>query len=284
MPLDSNSELVSWLEENIHLALERSQSYEKFRSEINVLYQPVPKAANFANEVRVKGCRKKNQLLTLSVLSWYFDPILGTLVRMWLQETIKQKRGLEDLLLTTFSRKDCLIFLFTSTRTNFRYLKDVFKLENLEKFLERILIFPVFNHYPRPKRLLRHKGYRDKGSLPEISQVAIRQGYAEEFRLKQQQFQKEEYEKNIEDFILLNKSWMDSMGFLLSDDYYFDSKKGIIYYDLQGIIEQQDFKERGEPKKVKRKTSESGENNCFLRAKVGEPEAFTQKPKRRLSY
>lgn len=60
----------------------------------------------------------------------------------------------------------------------------------------------------RPKKLQRHKGYRDHGSLPDESTKARRKGVSEDFNLTQLQLKKEQEEKELSDALELLKGWL----------------------------------------------------------------------------
>lgn len=234
----SNLDLVSFVSASCIQSLEGCDDYRKFRTEILSLYQPVLKtAAAETGEILIKGVNSNQEIGILAILSYYMDPILGFLIRIELENMIRKRPGSEDLLFLLEGRQVAFNYIFTSTRFNERKIRGQFSKKNLTKFLHQIEFIAKKRKTSDPKRLIRHKGYRDKGTLPDISTTAIRQEIQNEAAFRLQQIEREIYESNIEYYLLTNLAWLRNLkSSMLSENFYFNKQKGVIYYEDERII------------------------------------------------
>lgn len=271
----SNIDLIEFISKNSIQALEGSRSYRSFAAEVLSLYQPVLNR-RFTNCIRF-NCSKNRDLVLLSVLSYWMNPIVGFLCRMKVEEILSKRQRSEDLLLLLFGRDICLTFLCTSNRYNDRSLRGLFSEKNLKEFLDRLRIRPEFETNAPVIESVRHKGYRDKGTLANESVRARRQELANELSLKLQQNSVETYHSNIDSFLQMNLNWLKSVkSSVLTENYYFNSKKGVIYYEDDRVITDQDREKRETFRGTSKKRRKSSESNYQLRAENQESEISTQ--------
>jgi hypothetical protein len=80
----------------------------------------------------------------------------------------------------------------------------------------------------RPKRIVRRKGYRDKGSLGSVTSAALKKGIAEDYYLTQVQLQLEQKQKKKQEVCILLRDYL-SEGRVLTDQLLFEFKlkKGV---------------------------------------------------------
>jgi hypothetical protein len=242
----SNFDLVSFVTASCERSLEENDRYREFRTEILSLYQPVLKTDRFAEtgEILIRGVNSNQEIVILAVLSYYMDPILGFLIRIELENKIRGRRGSEDLLFLLEGREVALNYILTSSRFNERKVKGLFSIKNLTKFLYQIEFIPKKRKTSDPKRLIRHKGYRDKGTLPDTSVAAIRQEIQNEAAFREKQIENEIYDSNIEYYLKSNLAWLRELkSSMLSENFYFNKQKGVIYYEDDRIINSEDRKQ-----------------------------------------
>lgn len=121
------------------------------------------KRANFENRVRIKT-RNKEDLVVLALLSWYIPEEFGILLRLELEEIVSTNFDLEEVELLLRSLGEAKCFLLESSLWHSR---DFFgNVTNKERQRRLISLFePILTSKRKPKRVQRHRGYRDKGCL-----------------------------------------------------------------------------------------------------------------------
>lgn len=108
--------------------------------------------------------RNLDDLVVLSILSWYLDPEIGILVRMKISERIENNSDLSHLELLLRTKGQMLCYLCDThnyhTRDFFGNLVTAKRCQRLTKQLkfER-------RKLTKPSRTIRKRGYKDKGSL-----------------------------------------------------------------------------------------------------------------------
>lgn len=119
-------------------------------------------STRFENSFCIKT-RNLQDLIGLAILSWYIDPRIGILLRLDLREKIKNNFDLEVLEFFLYSKGEMLSFLI---ETNLWHTRDFFgNIFNKDKNVRLLrLVRPRFKTRRKPKRVQRHRGYRDKGS------------------------------------------------------------------------------------------------------------------------
>lgn len=129
---------------------------------------------DFENQIRLKT-NKLNELVFLAMLSYYIPQEVGVLLRLSISEKIEHN---EDLSLLTFFLKgkgQMYSFLLDTqrwhSRSFFGILGNMKFYELYDKKHKKSHDFNLFSFVmkskKKPKRTLRHRGYRDKGTLPE---------------------------------------------------------------------------------------------------------------------
>lgn len=117
----------------------------------------------FENSFRIKS--SSTRILTiLSILVWFFPEEFQVLLVMDLQEKWKDKDDsiLGELLLR--SKGHCLNFLLETSLWHTRdFFGNVITRDNLELALSKVV--PALSTRKKPRRVQRHRGYRDKGTL-----------------------------------------------------------------------------------------------------------------------
>lgn len=258
----SNLDLISFVSASSIESLEGSDCYRKFRTEILSLYQPVLNTGRFTGEIILKGVNTNVDIETLAILSYYMDPVLGFLIRIELENKIRKRRRSEDLLFLLEGRETAFNYIFTSNRYNERKLKGQFSQKNLSKFLNQIEVIAVEGKSSSPKRLIRHKGYRDKGTLADISVTALRQEIQNEGAFRDWQIESENYETNIEYYLQTNLAWLKNLkSSMLSENFYFNKQKGVIYYEDDRIINSENREQSESIRRNEKKERKSRKTN-----------------------
>lgn len=148
--------------EDLERLLARDAS--SFSTECVSRIAPSDRISSFENTFRIKT-RNLNELIALAVFSWYCEEGVGILVRENLREIYQQNEENYFVLGFLIERKaEMLIFL---QETSLWHTRDFYGNILTKSFLRRVnkLCVPVFASKRRPKRVQRHRGYRDKGTL-----------------------------------------------------------------------------------------------------------------------
>lgn len=119
--------------------------------------------ADFENRLRIKT-KNKNDLIVLALFSWYIPEEFGILLRFELEELVSDNEDLEEVNFFLNSLGETKCFLL---ETNLWHSRDFFGNVLDKRRLRRLcqLFVPVCTSKSKPKRVQRHRGYRDKGSL-----------------------------------------------------------------------------------------------------------------------
>lgn len=110
--------------------------------------------------------------------------------------------------------------------TEQQFFSGIVNVKNLEETLDSI-VFRFEERLKKPRRLVRRKGYRDKGSLGSLSSVARRKELSDDYYLQWYQWYLEEKEILKSDHVSLFREYL-SEGRVLTDDQMieFKLKKG----------------------------------------------------------
>lgn len=126
----------------------------------------------FRNEFKITTSSTQN-LICLSILSWYLPEDLGVCLRMSLMKKWEDK---DDKIIGEFllkSKSYCLLFL---QDTSLWHTRDFFgNILNRRRYDIFIFVKPLFDSLKPVRRKIRHRGYRDKGTLKlahEIHELA----------------------------------------------------------------------------------------------------------------
>lgn len=123
----------------------------------------------YVEDPRFENCYEiftwnKDDLVLLGILSWFVDPTVGTLIRLDIQEKIQNN---SDLFMVNFfihSKEEMYLFLLESQYYHTRdFFGNLLTENRLSKVIRRLR--PCMKTRKRPKRVQRHRGYRDKGTL-----------------------------------------------------------------------------------------------------------------------
>lgn len=119
---------------------------------------------DFENDFRIKT-QNLDDLISLAIFSWYIDPGLGILLRFAIKEKMANNFDLEILEFFLDSKGEMLTFLIETNLWHTRdFFGNLYSVKRLQKLLRYKLRFK-FKDRKRPKRVQRHRGYRDKGTL-----------------------------------------------------------------------------------------------------------------------
>lgn len=111
------------------------------------------------------GLKRKDEktLVNLSILSWLMEPEVGVLLRMEIQEIVKSSEDLGWIVLLLQSEGHCKLFLCETKLWHTRdFFGNYFTTLELKKALNSIYF--QLESTKKPRRVQRHRGYRDKGS------------------------------------------------------------------------------------------------------------------------
>lgn len=107
--------------------------------------------------------RKLEKLVMLAILSWYVPQEYGILWRLTLEDAVHRN---PDLLILTFlirSEAEMRCYLY---ETNLWHSRDFFgNILRKNMRISELPIKPSRKKKSKPKRIQRHRGYRDKGTL-----------------------------------------------------------------------------------------------------------------------
>lgn len=140
---------------------------------------------NFENSLVLKT-RKLDDLVLLTLFSYYVPEELGVLLRLELQEVADRNPEVE--ILHFLLQGKGLMFCYLCD-TNLWSTRDFFGNILNEKKLKRIQTFFAyrFKTKRRPKRVQRHRGYRDKGTLKENHEYHSFVSYTKEMKELEEQ-------------------------------------------------------------------------------------------------
>lgn len=139
-----------------------NQVFESLNLSSEVLSRITPSDWNsFENLFRITDRRAEN-LIRLAILSWYLPEEVGVLLRMSIEEILSEDINYIQVLL--FNKGEMKCFLCD---TKLWHTRDFFGNILTSKKLRQSLnsVHPVYKTKRRPKRVQRHRGYRDKGTL-----------------------------------------------------------------------------------------------------------------------
>lgn len=152
--------------------LERSLANDAREYSAQVLSRITPNDEGFfrwENDFVIKT-RNKTDLICLSIFSYYCPPEVGILIRESIQEIYSKNE--ENFFVLNFllqGKAEMLIFL---QETSLWHTRDLYgniltknRIRNIFRFCE-----PRMNRKKSPKRVQRHRGYRDKGTRRDISE------------------------------------------------------------------------------------------------------------------
>lgn len=144
----------------------RSSLGTKFSTEVLSRMLPRVFEERFENLIKIKDCSKVN-LTVLSILSWYIPEELGVLLRLEIEEKVKNTE-MDYLVLLLQSRALCFNFLLDSKLWSARdFFGNILTKKNIEHSLKTIR--PSLKSRRKPKKTQRHREYRDKGTLRKTS-------------------------------------------------------------------------------------------------------------------
>jgi len=122
--------------------------------------------ADFVNLIALKS-RKIEDLVLLSLFSYYIPEEVGVLLRLALQEYCDKNPEVFWLHFLLQGKGLMYNFLCMTNLWSTRdFFGNILTKKRSKKFLN--LFSFVFKTRKKPKRVLRHRGYRDKGTLKEI--------------------------------------------------------------------------------------------------------------------
>lgn len=116
----------------------------------------------WTNRLILKNKSQKT-LVQLSILSWEMEPEIGILLRLEIEKLVENSEDLCWIRLLIQSKAHCLLFLQETKLWHTRdFFGNIFNEKELKKALGSLVF--EFESTKRPRRVQRHRGYRDKGS------------------------------------------------------------------------------------------------------------------------
>lgn len=116
----------------------------------------------FENEF-ILTSRSLKKLSRLAILSWYIPDEYGILIRFAIRDYISLNPDLMILDFLTKSKEEMKLYLY---HTNYWHSRDFFgNIIKEDLTLKDLPILPKMAKNSFPKRVQRHRGYRDKGTL-----------------------------------------------------------------------------------------------------------------------
>ena len=137
---------------------------DSFSSEVLSRITPSALNQNFENSFRILDKSFRN-LMTLIIISWsrYCPEELGYLIRLEILDLVKDT-DLDFLEILLESKGQCFCWILDTKRFSTRsFFGNIFNSRTINHALRNIK--PCFRTRRRSKRVQRHRGYRDKGTL-----------------------------------------------------------------------------------------------------------------------
>lgn len=107
--------------------------------------------------------RSFTSLVILSIFSWYIPEEFGILLRMDIQEKVKNNEDLGFVELLLISKAHCLNFLLDTKLWHTRdFFGNILCEKNIKKALDSVKF--RFRKKKKPTKLVYRRGYKDKGS------------------------------------------------------------------------------------------------------------------------
>lgn len=236
---------LEYIKKNSLNELLSSTKWKRFSSEVLVSYDPVTPETRRLEGIRI-GNLPKEDFIILAVLAQVEDSLLSFLLKVELEKKFRQTTGLEDFVFLTSGVWQ--EYLKSCSRFNQRYLRGLFSKKSLKDFMKRFQVKIQYPKTSKPTKVHRHKGYRDKGTLPNPSTIARRQELQKEFRLTELQNQLENYQNWIDFYLDIHLSYLRSKG---SQSDRRNSERRIFY-----VTTGEDFVESSDSRKSKNKETE----------------------------
>jgi hypothetical protein len=217
----SHSDLEK-IERNCVTVFNSNAHFRKISADLKASYDPVRKTFYRAEGYRFKGFKKRELIQLITMFQFSEDDFIKFYFLSEMQDYLLKARGLEDLIFLT-KKETFKKYLSCSTRMERRFMLSIFKEEALEETLNSFSVKVIKARTSTPKRLIRHKGYRDHGSLPEISEKALREEIRDDISLRLKQVQKWEYDDFMSYFLELHYNFLKTSGESESN-YYFEKE------------------------------------------------------------
>lgn len=249
---------LEFVKKNVLNEISSSTKWKKFSSEVLVSYDPVTPNHRRLECIRI-GNLSKEDFIILSVLAQLEDSLLSFLLKLEIENKVLHLKGLEDLSFLVSDKWEQ--FISCSTRFNKRYLRGLFSEQSLEEFMKRFHYRIQYPKTSKPLKVQRHKGYRDKGTLPNSSTIARRQEIEKEFRFTEEQINKENYQEWIDFYLELHLNYLRAKG---SQSDRRNSERRIFYVTTgEDFFESDDSRESQQEKIEYRKTDrDTGTEDC----------------------
>lgn len=141
-----------------------------FSTEVLSRITPSAIGALFTNSFRITDWSFTN-VLTLIILSWYVPEEIGILLRLEIEDHILDGdlSFLDFLVRKSAVRGLTLVWLLDTSLLSTRdFFGNILNSRNIRKAL--LSIKPIMYTKRKPKRVQRHRGYRDKGTLRKDSE------------------------------------------------------------------------------------------------------------------
>lgn len=162
---------TSFDSQNFCLQLDRKVIEAATANSAELLSLITPSDNGFLNTFRIKT-NNKTDLLVLAIYSWYLDENIGMLLRWSMLDKLKEldpeSEKYLEVEICLRSRGLCLSWL---QETSLYHTRDFFGNVLTDSRIRRCRHFfaAEFKTKRRSKRIQRHRGYRDKGSLRRAS-------------------------------------------------------------------------------------------------------------------
>lgn len=144
----------------------------------------------FENRLRIRT-RAKKKLIGLAILSWYLPEEIGVLINLELREIWEESEEFLFPAMLLESKGQMLLFLLETRNYHTRdFFSNIINEEIVKNLLR--LVAPVYKTRSKPKRVQRHRGYRDKGTLKlphEVHELANRTAEVKELEEKRKSSQ-----------------------------------------------------------------------------------------------
>lgn len=140
----------------------------------------------FTNEVGIKKS-DVTTLVCLAICSWEMEPEVGVLLRLAIEEKIRNKLDMFWIKAMLESKAYCFLFLQQTQRWHTRdFFGNIYTKQNLQTALSCIY-FRQLKINPIVKRTVRRRGYKDKGSRRQPHELHQFVEYTNEMNLLEQE-------------------------------------------------------------------------------------------------
>lgn len=199
------------LRRNCLSVLNSNDRFLKICAEVKASYDPVKETYFRPEGIRFRTLRRNEIIQMICMFQFDEESFVKYFFLAELQTYLRKSKGLEDLVLLA-KPETFFGMLMCSSRFNRRLMFSLLSESELHKTLSSLRLKVLYPKTSKPKRAVRHKGYRDHGSLPELGNPERRKGILEDVHMQEFQNQKEDYQERIQLYLDSHEAFLLNRG------------------------------------------------------------------------